>query len=298
MAAQLQPLRNELTELRRTAAIPGVVYQAFRMAYFRGRTEPLTIPNIDYFLFAALMNGIQFVSYDATTKRMVLTKDGVRFATDAYFYVLLELFAQEEYRSLRALVDRPFVIYDVGMNRGYAALWFASHPACRAVYGFELFDVPYQWALDNIALNPTLAPKITPFCIGLGGENKTAELIYEEASDGVSTIMPEFYASYWTPERKRQSQKKTVQIKKASDAFATLPPTQTGELRVLKLDVEGAEYEIVEDLARAKRLNFDIILAEAHLGLDRFLSLLPGYRCVETVRHSDLMANVVLVRDA
>src|SRR5206468_2540205 len=133
-----------------------------------------------------------------------------------------------------------------------------------------------------------------PHCIGLGGENKTVELLYENATDGVSTIMPEFYHSYWTPQRKAQALNKKVQLRKASEVISSLPPCNDRELRVLKIDVEGAEYEIVEELARANQLNFDIILAEAHLGLEKFLALVPGYKAVETVRHSDLMANVTL----
>jgi len=296
VAAQLQPV---LGELRRSAGLPGALasaYQSFRLAFFKGKQEPLGVPNVDYLLFSSMLNGIRFVSYDATTKRMVLTKDGILFATDAYFYILLELFAQDEYRSLRAIVDRPFVIYDVGMNRGYASLWFANHPLCRAVYGFELFDTPYRWALDNFALNPHLTAKIHPHCIGLGGENKTVELLYEDATDGVSTVVPEFYESYWTPQRKAQARKTTVQLRRASEVFASLAPVGEGELRVLKIDVEGAEYEILADLAQAGMLEFDVILAEAHLGLEKLLALLPGYKVVEVVRHSEMMANVALVR--
>jgi FkbM family methyltransferase len=299
LKAQLQPIKDELTGFRRAAATMeslGSVYQAFRLAFFKGKAEPLGFPNIDYFIITALINDIKFVRYDAGGKRMILSKDGVLFATDAYFYIMFELFAKNEYRELARFADRPFVVYDVGMNRGYASLWFAGKPQCRAVYGFEILDAPYQWALYNFSLNPTLAGKLKPFGFGLAGENKTAELLYEEASDGVSTIMPAFYDSYWAPQRKAQALKKTVQLRKASEVFSSLPKCAPGELRVLKIDVEGAEYEILEDLGREKQLDFDIILAEAHLGLDKLLALTPGYTPVEVVKHSDLMANVTLVR--
>jgi hypothetical protein len=67
-------------------------------------------------------------------------------------------------------------------------------------------------------------------------------------------------------------------------------------MRVLKIDVEGAEYDILEDLTASGRLDFDVIVAEAHLGLERFLALVPDYHPHEIVRHSEQMANVILVR--
>lgn len=299
VTAQLQPLREELADLKRlsaTAAALASVYQSFRLAFFRGRKEPLSIPNIDYLLCSLVQSGIRFDRYDAATRRIVLEKDGVRFATDAYFYILLEMFAQEEYRVFRSLADRPFVLYDLGMNRGYGALWFANHPLCRAVHGFELCEEPYRFALDNFALNPLLAAKIHPQHLGLGGENKTVDVVYEEATDGVSTVMPEFFASFWSAQRKAQARKRPARLRRASEALAELPSAEPGDLRVLKIDVEGAEYDILADLAAAGQLDFDVILAEAHLGVERFLALTPGYRVLEIVRHSDQMANLALVR--
>lgn len=299
MATALLPIKDDVAELRKAAGISSAlagIYQSFRLAFFKGKQEPLAIPNIDYLIFSAMFNDIRFLRYDSTSHRIILTKDGVLFATDAYFYVLLELFASEEYQALRGLTDRPFVIYDLGMNRGYASLWFANHPLCREVHGFELVEETYQFALDNFALNPRLAPKITAHCLGLGRENKTASLLYETATDGVSTIMPEFYRSYWTAQRKQRCLRRDVQIRKASEVFASLPVCQDGMMRILKIDVEGAEYDILEDLTASGQLNFDVIVAEAHLGLERFLALAPDYRLHEVVRHSEQMANVILVR--
>lgn len=300
MAAALLPIKNDIAELRKTAGLSSAlagIYQSFRLAFFKGKQEPLAIPNIDYLIFSAMFNDIRFLRYDRKSHRILLTKDDVIFATDAYFYILIELFAHEEYQALRNLADRPFVIYDLGMNRGYASLWFANHPLCRAVHGFELVEATYEFALDNFALNPRLAEKITAHCLGLGGENKSVSLLYESATDGVSTIIPEFYHSYWTAQRKQQCLRRDVQIKKASEVFASLPECENGMMRILKIDVEGAEYDILADLSANGRLDFDVIVAEAHLGLERLLALAPGYRTHEIIRHSEQMANVTLVRE-
>jgi FkbM family methyltransferase len=242
------------------------------------------------------LGGIKFAGYDPTTKRIFLTKDGVVVTTDAYFYILLEVFGKEEYGVLRSLVDRPFVVYDLGINRGYASLWFANHPQCRKVYGFELLEAPYQWALKNFVLNSRLAAKIEAFCVGLSGANTTTELFFEEGPDGVTTVMPEFYAGYLSEKRKTKRLMGTVPLRQASEIFAGLPPCTTGECRVLKIDVEGAEYDIVADLGRAGMLDFDIILAETHLGVDKFLALTPNYTVVDVAWHSKMLVNVALVR--
>ena len=295
----VRPLLAEVAQLKKAAEVTKAlagIYQTFRLAFFKGQSDPLAFPNVDYLVAWALVQDIGFVRFDRQKNRVVLRKDGITVATDAYFYILVELYGKGEYESARELLRRPFVLYDLGMNRGYASLWFANLPDCRAVYGFELVESTYRFALDNFALNPRLAEKIQAFCVGLGGDNRKIDLLYEEATDGVATLLPEFYDRYWTAERKQRALRKTVEIRKASEALASLPRCTHGEMRVLKIDVEGAEYEILAELAGAGALDFDVIVAEAHLGLDRLLALVPGYRVVNEVRHSEQMANVTLVR--
>lgn len=299
IAEQLAAIQRDLTELKKAAAVStsmAAVYHKFRLAFFEGQPEPLAIPNVDYLIFSLLAGGVKYAGYDPTAKRIYLTKDGVLFTTDAYFYIVLEVFGKEEYRIVRSLVDRPFVVYDLGMNRGYASLWFANHPLCRKVYGFELLPEPFRWAQENFALNPRLAPKVESFCVGLGGENKEVELFFEDATDGVSTVIPEFYAGYWSENRKKNRRSRRVTLRKASEVLSELPPCAAGESRVLKIDVEGAEYDIVANLARAGMLDFDVILAETHLGVDKFLALVPGYDVVDVAWHSAMLVNLALVR--
>ena len=118
MATALLPIKNDIAELRKTAGLSSAlagIYQSFRLAFFKGKQEPLAVPNIDYLIFSAMLNDIRFLRYDRKSHRIILTKDGVIFATDAYFYILIELFAHGEYQALRSLADRPFVIYDLGL---------------------------------------------------------------------------------------------------------------------------------------------------------------------------------------
>ncbi len=50
---------------------------------------------------------------------------------------------------------KEFVVFDIELNRGYAALKFANLDSCKAVYGFKINDDTYDFALENFNLNPS-----------------------------------------------------------------------------------------------------------------------------------------------
>lgn len=102
-------------------------------------------------------------------------------STDSYYDIFLEIFVNKIYLLPPQISMKKFVVFDVGMNRGYASLYFADIENCEHVYGFELLSSTYKWACDNIELNPYLSSKIDTFNFGLW--NKDDEVCIE--SDGI-----------------------------------------------------------------------------------------------------------------
>jgi len=157
------------------------------------------------------------------------------------------------------------VLLDVGMNFGTTTLYYANKSNVRHVYAFEPFIPTYEEALRNIQLNGRLAPKITTYPIGLGQEDRTLETLYDkEASGGMSTTVDRFRDA--SPIFKKE--KAAVEQVTVRNALAVLEPIvlqhQQDQI-VLKVDTEGAEFEIFKTLDEGGLLKkIDIVMLEYH----------------------------------
>ena len=179
---------------------------------------------------------------------------------------------------IRQWVPNPTTIMEIGALDGADAVFLKSQFPDADVYAIEALRQNFDRYLLNL-------PGVTAFNALIGAKNEQVTF-YEKRINGLHGMFDRG-SRYGTKQY-------PVQCYRLDDFCANLGLPAPD---VYKIDVEGAEYEIVAELARANRLDFDIILAEAHLGLEKFLALLPGYRAVETVRHSDLRSNVSLVRE-
>lgn len=229
-----------------------------------------------------LCHNIEILNYDQTRELVYLQKDGLCFCTTAaYPWILREVFAQHIYFiHPRYLKCQDYVVFDFGMNRGYASLYFASQHWCKAVYGFELNEYTFALASENAVLNPQLREKLNLYNFGLGKKDEQLECYYLPHRDGICTTSYEFLQDY-APEELDMVVKKEVSIRKTSNVVQNLLATMDVKQRmVLKIDVEGAEYDIVEDLTTAFPAfleRVDIIIGEAHMGLQPIETALSPY---------------------
>lgn len=215
----------------------------------------------------------EIVYYSTEQDRLYLkTKDSIIVSTDNYYSIFLEIFVNQIYILPPQILEREFVVFDVGMNRGYASLYFANKENCKQVYGFELVEDTYLWAIDNFSLNPRLKQKIISFNFGLWNEDK--ELFFEtDGIDGHSQISEDLCDNTHTLPR--------AVVKKSSLVFSDiLKQLDTNMLRVLKIDVEGAEYTIFEDLFINNLLDeFDIVIGEYHDGIEKVKKYFSDFYC-------------------
>lgn len=117
----------------------------------------------------------------------------------------------------------------------------------REVHSFEPFPKAFGWAEENIALNPELAKKIHTYCIGLSDvtQDKTVHF-----SDDDSTIGAQVRGG---------GGDRAIPIC-LSSASETLRPIyehakESGLDLIVKIDCEGSEFAIFEDLIKAKLLD-------------------------------------------
>ncbi len=187
------------------------------------------------------------------------------------------------------------------MNRGYASLYFASQPWCKAVYGFELNEYTYALAQENVALNPNLEGNIYLYNFGLGNKDEQITCYYLPHRDGICTTSYEFLKNY-APEELDRVIQKDILIRKASNVMQELLKAIDPLSRIaLKIDVEGAEYDILENLSNEypeflERV--DLIIGEAHFGMERInITLEPfGFKDVSHKNYNPKTADFLFAK--
>ena len=181
--------------------------------------------------------------------KLVLTMNGVHMHVQNMedFQIVDELNVLNTYHFRTS--ERCCVI-DIGMNVGLSSLYFARREQVQQVHAFEPFAAPYGRALQNISLNPDIAGKLHPHHFGLSRENSTRTVAYNENT----TIGTSIHGN-------GGENATTIQIRRASDVLRdTFSAARAdGQAIVVKMDCEGSEFAIFEDLAASG------LMADVHI---------------------------------
>lgn len=178
--------------------------------------------------------------------------------TEEELLILREVFVDGTYNFIH---DKPVVVWDIGMNTGFASLYFASNEKVEAVWGYEPFGQTYQQALRNFDLNP-LAKKIKAFEYGVSDREQTlvVEYSYEhKASVGIDRIPEEAL------KQAESLSKAEIRIKPATEVLESMRAEHPGLDIVAKIDCEGSEYEILSSLhAHGQLGHLKMVMIEWH----------------------------------
>ncbi len=176
------------------------------------------------------------------------------------FYVVQELFAEGVY-SIHLNTEK-IVVCDVGMNVGIASLYFAGLRNVTKVYSYEPFPETYQRALANFSLNPSLKDKILPRNEGVGGSDALLEIPMIKGESAVMSTS-DFFIDQMETDKSHMVKVGITDIKKIIPEILLQHP---GEALLLKLDCEGAEYDIIYQLNKIGLLpKISVIVIEWHL---------------------------------
>jgi FkbM family methyltransferase len=150
-------------------------------------------------------------------------------------FVFEEIFLERCYRFRAARPDP--VIFDCGSNIGLSIVYFKRlYPASRVV-GFEASPAVFAVLKDNVERNRL--QNVELHCVALDKETGTRQF-YEDPDD------PGSLQGSLDAER-RHLPAITVQSARLSDYIQ-------GEVDFLKLDIEGAEMAVLEELAASGKL--------------------------------------------
>lgn len=159
------------------------------------------------------------------------------------FYILNEIFIEGVYNIVSS---KPTVILDIGMNTGFASLFFSQKQNILAVFGYEPIQETFEQAKYNLALNPVLSKKINPYNFGLSASTHSllVDYAYEhKGSIGINGI------PIWVSLQNKDKVKKVELSVVQADEVIDLCLDKYPDVNIIaKIDCEGSEYKIIESL--------------------------------------------------
>lgn len=201
----------------------------------------LGLVKIPYFLYRITKNRLSYTLLARPTTTSL-----------ADLFVLREVFLQETYRDILPLLGQETLrIVDVGANLGAFTIWLHRKRGVREAFCFEPEADSYRLLMFNLAKNDCGFATTIPSA--LGGRVRTVQMRLKRDSPGGTSI-------YGTETVEGIGQTNYVPVL----AFEEWMRAQAGDFDVLKLDCEGAEWEIVRNSSAKQLTRFRVIVAEIH----------------------------------
>lgn len=203
-----------------------------------------------------------------TTRKIILFDLKVFFPDlESFYYLYGEIFIKNEYFISKYKTQNPRTIIDAGANIGLATLFFLHNNKNAFLISIEADPNTFRYLKKNIEIN-NFSHRVQLLNVVLS--RSSAKTLNFYSSGRLGGLMSSL-------NQKRSNGKKIiVENKKLS-----LITKKYEKIDVLKLDVEGAETEILDDLNMSKELQkIDSFLIEYHHNLNtetklsNFLSVL------------------------
>jgi FkbM family methyltransferase len=194
-------------------------------------------------------------------------------------FVLRELFIEETYKEILPLLpQRPVKVVDVGANLGSFMVWLHLHRGIERGYCFEPEPTSFQLCRFNLFANGVSGAN--PVHAAIGGQRRSLRIPVAPDRPGGLSIYGEVSAGAAFAE---------VDVLALHEWLAEIP----GNFDVLKVDCEGAEWEILKHAPREIFSRFNVIVAEVHAtsevpDVSRFANDMEerGFRTVRWDGHS------------
>jgi FkbM family methyltransferase len=179
--------------------------------------------------------------------------------------VLDEVYAKKVYDQKPLRVPHNSVVIDVGAHIGAFSLYAAKVCKAKKVYSFEPCPENYATLEMNVQ-NNHLNSVITPIPKAIGAQAGKRDLLLCAENDGCHSFYP-------ISQHPNAVQVECVTLKQA------LKENNIDHVDYLKLDCEGAEWEILETIDEETISKIRVIVMEFHLKpREEFVKLLGKHR--------------------
>ncbi len=189
-----------------------------------------------------------------------------------------------------AEIREPFIFLDIGANQGLYAIGAAMNEYCIVSYAFEPMPSTYEFLVRNICING-VERKCVPIERAIGREAGEATLIMKPNHSGG--------ASFTRADSKLNTEVLKRRIKVINYEGLNEFIDSLGHRIVVKVDVEGFECEVIEQLNAASfaqnivEIYFEV--DEAWVNVDEIIAYLEkaGFTKFEKIgsgNHYDMLA--------
>lgn len=120
----------------------------------------------------------------------------------------------------------PLIIVDIGANVGGFIRWAASRWAGSTFYGFE----PVKSNFDILEKNILDIPNVSLYNVAVGSSERTQKIFYGKNNEGEASL-------FFGKEQVNDGENVTI-----------ISAKQIPNCHILKIDTEGSEIEIIENL--------------------------------------------------
>jgi FkbM family methyltransferase len=250
----------------------------------------------------SILNGYQYAlklkrrlnaSFELKGSQLHLKFSGFEFSinTAEELFIANEIFVNRCYEFHSS---KKATVIDIGMNVGMASLYFANREDVLEIYSFEPFEPTYKLGILNFKLNSKTYGKIHSHNIGLGGNARKIEVSYSSENKGQVGMM----GTELIKSKVYDSSKETLRIESAVRYFEKIVKNAVDTDLIVKMDCEGAEFEIIPALKEASLLGeVKLLMLEWHSEPESLIELLKseGFKLVRN-NHSKNIGMIYAIR--
>jgi len=169
--------------------------------------------------------------------------------SDTLYWVVQEALIDDEYKLKTINFEDDDVVIDIGANVGCISIYLAKKYPNIKIYAYEAHPVNYECLLENIKLNEV--DNVIPFNNAVFSKTgRKLNITLDLGNTGSSSL----YVN---------NVKNSCDIETISFDDIVLN-NNIEKIKLLKIDCEGAEYEIIESSNKMKELEIENFSAEIH----------------------------------
>lgn len=175
------------------------------------------------------------------------------------FHILNEVFVSNDYDFTSS---SKAVVIDIGANIGITSLFFSRFGYVDKIYAFEPVKDTFEQAQYNLSLNDKIHKVEWIKNIGLGKNSRKEVFLFDKYCKGNTGFRGMSSPSYSNNDKAKERE---VQIEDATLEIGKIVKEVKDRKVIVKMDCEGGEYEILENLYASGMINeIDVLLLEWH----------------------------------